>query len=99
MKQYLQKEGHTEEGLAMEKLISEAIFQNDGAPLPEPVVGFYCTMESDIGDKDTKLRVAMEPTEGHKEFGCFFQFHKMYLYRMIEKYFTASGKPQKAGGN
>lgn len=99
VKQYLNREGHNEEGIAMEKLISEAIFQNDGAPLPEPVVGFYCTMESEINEKDTKVRVAMEPTEGFKEFGCFFQFHKMYLYRMIEKHFTASGKVPTVGGD
>lgn len=74
----------------MEKLISKAIYQNDGAPLAEPVVGFYCTFESDVGEKETKLKVAMEPTEGHKEFGCFFQFHKMYLYKMIEKHFNIS---------
>ena len=71
----------------MEKLISNAIFQNDGAPLPQPIVGFYCLMESEIADKDTLVRISMEPTEGHKEFGCFFQFTKMYLLKMIDKYF------------
>ncbi|XP_053373907.1 speckle targeted PIP5K1A-regulated poly(A) polymerase-like isoform X2 [Mercenaria mercenaria] len=87
-KNYLvNEEGRTEENIPMEKLISSAIWQNDRAPLAHPVVGFYCYMESVMEGNDTKVRVEMDCKEGSRDFNTFFQFSKMYLYRMIEKYF------------
>ena len=80
--------GRTEDGIAMEKLISETIYQNDGAPLRRPVVGFYCRMESSIQGSDTKVIVTMECKEGGRDWNTFYQFNKMYLYKMIEKYFN-----------
>ncbi|XP_060558381.1 speckle targeted PIP5K1A-regulated poly(A) polymerase-like [Ruditapes philippinarum] len=88
-KNYLvNEEGRTEENIPMEKLISNAIWQNDRAPLAHPVVGFYCYMQSVIDGNATSVRVEMDCKEGSRDFNTFFQFTKMYLYKMIEKYFN-----------
>lgn len=71
----------------MEKLISEAIYQNDGAPYPQPVVGFYCYMESIIEGNDTRVVVSMECKEGKRDFSTFFQFSKIYITKLLNKHF------------
>lgn len=87
VKNYLTtQEGRNEEGILMEKLISEAIYQNDRAPLPRPVVGFYCYMESLLQENDTKVIVSMECKEGHRDFNTFFQFFKVYVTKLLTKY-------------
>ncbi|KAL4222247.1 Speckle targeted PIP5K1A-regulated poly(A) polymerase [Mactra antiquata] len=89
VKNYLvNEEGRNEEGIPMEKLISNAIYQNDRAPLPKPVVGFYCYMESVLDGNETKVMVQMDCKEGSRDFNTFFQFTKMYLLRMMEKHFN-----------
>ena len=88
-KSYLtNQEGRNEDGLVMEKLISQAIYQNDNAPLARPVVGFYCYMDSCIEGTSTKLVVSMECKEGQRDFNTFFQFIKMYLDKMMKKYYN-----------
>jgi len=60
VKNYLTtKEGRTEEGMFMEQLISETIYQNDGAPLRQPVVGFYCYIWSVLEGNDAKVTLVV----------------------------------------
>lgn len=84
----MNQEGRREEGIEMEKLISSAIWQNENAPKRRPVVGFYCYLESVLEGTDTRVRITMENKEGAKDFNTFFQFTKMFLYKMVEKHFS-----------
>ena len=81
----MNEEERTEEGFMMEKLISETIYQNDRAPLPKPVVGFYCYMESVVEESNTKVIVTMECKEGQRDFSTFFQFYKMFATKLLTK--------------
>ncbi|KAL3835818.1 hypothetical protein ACJMK2_021289 [Sinanodonta woodiana] len=86
VKTYLTQNGYTYEGIKMEQAISDTIYQDERAPYRRPAVGFYFTMESNISDNKTMLRVFLEPIEGKTEFNCFGQFLKMFVTKMLDKY-------------